>query len=169
MQNLPLRDIHWPEPLRDWPPAPGWWAVLLLLLLAAAGSVLWWRRRNRSIIRQALAELQNLEQDPLLSPVARCRRLSCLLRQVCLSLYPRETVAGLTGPSWLGFLDQALDQPRFSQGIGHHLIETLYQPEACPSPDELQALFALTRVWLKASCKRRLFSPDGQTKSTYPG
>ena len=169
MQDLPLRDIHWPDPVGIWPLASGWWIVLLLLLVGGIGGMLWWRKPTRLLIRLALKELQAIEYNDVLSPVARCRQLSQLLRRVCISLYPRETVAGLTGQSWLCFLDQVLDQPRFSQGIGHHLIETLYQPNACPSPDELQALFALTRLWLQSSRKRRLFSPDAQTKSTYPG
>jgi len=54
--ELPLRDIHLPEPVGWWPPAPGWWALLALALAgAAAWGWLAWRRRTR-VRRAALAD-----------------------------------------------------------------------------------------------------------------
>ena len=39
--TLPLRDLHLPEPVGWWPPAPGWWILLLLVTtLLAYGLVL---------------------------------------------------------------------------------------------------------------------------------
>lgn len=155
MQDLPLRDIHWPDPVGIWPLAPGWWIVLLLLLVGGIGGMLWWRKPTRLLIHLALKELQAIEYNDVLSPVARCRQLSQLLRRVCISLYPRETVAGLTGQSWLCFLDQVLDQPRFSQDVGHHLIETAYQQNVSLTADDLRDLFRVTRDWLQSQHDRK--------------
>jgi len=47
--SIPLRDIHLPDPIGWWPPAPGWSIVLGLLVLASAGLAfaLWHRHRRR--------------------------------------------------------------------------------------------------------------------------
>ena len=48
--ELPLRDIHLPEPVSWWPMAPGWWWVIGLLLLASAvvTGIILYRRYRRS-------------------------------------------------------------------------------------------------------------------------
>ncbi|MGI9211574.1 MAG: DUF4381 domain-containing protein [Methylococcaceae bacterium] len=153
MHDLPLRDIHLPEPLGLWPLAPGWGLLLLVLLQVLIGWLLWRRWRAQSIIRLAMAQILELEQRDDLPLAERCSRLSCLLRQVCLSLYPRETVAGLTGESWLAFLDQRLKQPGFSAGIGRHLLVAPYEPNPTLTRDHMLALLKLSRAWLKRQPK----------------
>ena len=54
-----LRDIHLPEPVSWWPPAPGWW-IVLLLSLAAVVLVIYYLRKywlQRRYRRVALREL----------------------------------------------------------------------------------------------------------------
>ena len=58
-----LRDIHLPEAVAFWPPAPGWWVVAGALLLALCLGWAWWRRRRRSVRRLALRELDLLQRD----------------------------------------------------------------------------------------------------------
>ncbi|MGH8222486.1 MAG: DUF4381 family protein, partial [Woeseiaceae bacterium] len=36
-QQIPLRDLHLPEAVGWWPPAPGWW----LLIALAVAALLW--------------------------------------------------------------------------------------------------------------------------------
>lgn len=151
MSNLPLRDIHLPEPVGFWPLAPGWWLLIFTALTCGLLLIPRWRRsRTRSVIKLALRELATLETRAGLSPQETCLHLSILLRRVCLSLYPRERVAGLAGDDWLIFLDQAFSEPRFMTGIGRQLIEAPYRSGAELTPDDLTALLTLSRDWLQS-------------------
>ncbi|MGB5726303.1 MAG: DUF4381 domain-containing protein, partial [Thiogranum sp.] len=48
--ELPLRDIHLPDPLSWWPPAPGWWLLLTLLVaIALLGGYLLHRYRRNAL------------------------------------------------------------------------------------------------------------------------
>ena len=101
-----LRDIHLPEPVAFWPPAPGWWLVLGAALGAAA--LVWaWRGRRRASLRAAASEeLLALEfaylegRDPTNLAVG----LSGLLRRVALMKFERGDVAALHGEEWMAFL-----------------------------------------------------------------
>lgn len=107
--TLPLREIHLPESVGWWPPAPGWWLlpVLLLLGLAAAWfSRLLYRRRKYSAISMARKELAAIRSRYAADTDAgRCvRSVSGLLRRVSISVFPRAESAGLTGDDWVAFL-----------------------------------------------------------------
>ena len=55
-----LRDIHLPDGVAWWPPAPGWW--LLLLLLAVIGALIWrYRQQQARKRRYRVLALQELE------------------------------------------------------------------------------------------------------------
>ncbi|MBF0294726.1 MAG: DUF4381 domain-containing protein [Magnetococcales bacterium] len=148
---LELRDIHLPDPVAWWPPAPGWW------LVAATPVVLflvWWLYRHWSkrhrLRRAALGELQRLEDAHAKRPDAQrlAADLSALLRRVAIAHHPPEEVAGLAGREWLAWLDRALPTPEFSQGPGAVLISAPFQPD----PDiDAAALLALCRRWIRAT------------------
>lgn len=113
--SLPLREIHLPESVGWWPPAPGWWLlpVLLLLGIAAAwfGRVLYKRRRYSAVnmARRELAEIRSryaADRD-----AGHCvRSVSGLLRRVSISVFPRAESAGLTGDEWVAFLQSGNSQ-----------------------------------------------------------
>jgi hypothetical protein len=157
-QPLPLHDIHLPPPLSWWPLAPGWWYLLGLIIILS--SILYflvrWYKKG-AIKREALICLQQIEEeyskkgDSLLL----VKNLSTLLRRMALSSFPREKVAGLTGESWLQFLDnhnwtkppqQSAD---FQSGAGQILLTAPYQPQV--QQKEVDALFALCKQWIKKS------------------
>ncbi len=151
---LVLRDIHLPDAISWWPPAPGWW-ILLGLVLATFCTV-WLVRRiqqSRSVRVAALKALQAISADFAQDRDAHklVKALSVLLRRVCLSYFPRSDVAGLTGEKWLEFLDQCLDwgnvPDRFSRGTGRVLITAPYQTH--PSL-EAEPLLDLCRHWIMA-------------------
>ena len=150
--ELPLRDIHLPEPIGWWPPAPGWWLLALglptLLMLA------WWLwrwLRRKTVAKLALAELELIAQSDADARV-QVQQLGILLRRVALSRYPREQVAGLVGEQWLAFLDGALGKEDFSKGAGRLFIEAPYRRDV---EADMDALYSLCREWVKRVPKAR--------------
>ena len=144
-ENLDLRDIHLPEPVSWWPPAIGWWLVLLAILCLII-FVFWlrkrWLEKNRSAKVLAGKEIniiqKNFQQHN--DQKLLVEELSVLLRRVCLSVFPREDSAGLTGEKWLKFLDDEMDEKRFSEGVGKSLITAPYEKDPKFDADELIAL-----------------------------
>ncbi len=138
--DLPLRDIHLPPAVGSWPPAIGWWLLLGLLLAAFYLGWGYWQRRR--LQRLALARLNALARR---SDAQLPAALSCLLRQAVISHFPSHA-AGLTGQSWLEFLDRPFADRPFTTGVGRCLVDAPYRPE--PQVDNA-ALIALCRRWLK--------------------
>ena len=142
-----LKDIHLPEPVSWWPPAPGWWLLGICLLLAVfvGGYYLWKFIRRGRFRREALVDLRQLreahqDQRILLEEVSR------LLRQVAIAKYGREEVAPLSGTGWLQFLDRTGNTDQFSQGAGKALGTMLYQPTVAIDGEQLCGLAA---AWIK--------------------
>lgn len=166
MENqLPLRDIHLPEPNSWWPPAPGWWLLLLAFIVVA--TLVWWvvaKYRQRAVLRAAQRELKLIQQrykkeqdsQQLLS------ELSKLLRRVMISHFHREDVSALVGDAWLVRLDQALAEheftpeftPEFTRGVGNVLAGGPYQQQVKFAESQLIALVkkliikVLTPKWI---------------------
>ncbi len=149
--ELPLRDIHLPEPVGWWPPAPGWWGLLALVLAgAAAWAWLAWRRRTR-VRRAALAELRRIERDYAADgDVARLARdLSTLMRRAAITAEERRRVAGLTGEEWLAWLDGGLSGRPFSEGPGRCLADAPYRRDPEEGVVDAMALLGLCRARLR--------------------
>ena len=145
-----LKDIHLPEPVSWWPPAPGWWLLALLVVVLV---ILAWRlprARRRALHDEAVRELEavraRFERDGDLPRLAR--DLSRLLRRVAISRFPREEVAGLVGQEWLEFLDRAYSGDGFREGPGRILVEAPYRPE--PESFDTGELFDLVNRWLES-------------------
>ena len=124
-EQLPLRDIHLPEPVSWWPPALGWWLLSAVLVLAAF--LVWSGLKKLSVYRQQRAfqhsvevELDRIEAEYKSTTNANrlLQDLSILLRRVVMTNYPREDVAGLCGKRWEGWLrDSAIGQGLSEQSI----------------------------------------------------
>lgn len=131
--EIPLRDLHLPEMIGWWPLAPAWW---FLIVLAIAGLVFllyrlfekWRRNASRRVALKELARIQHEYKDGV-DEISLAIELSDLLRRTMLAYAPRNEVAGLTGRSWLQWLDQGLDDKPFSEGSGRN-VESL--PYRCP-------------------------------------
>ncbi|MCB1875337.1 MAG: DUF4381 domain-containing protein [Chromatiales bacterium] len=139
-----LRPYHLPSPVSWWPPAPGWWVLLGVLLALSLVSVRWWRRRKqrRAAADRALAELAELQAEYLREESAPgfAREVSKLLRRFALVAYRKDSVGGLTGESWLEFLDANGGGGRFVQGPGRLLLDAPYRPDNVPGMADLTAL-----------------------------
>jgi len=154
--ELPLRDIHLPDPVSWWPPAPGWWMLLIsLLAIALLSWFLHHRYRRNALPRAAHQALHSIGEDYRQSGDAQvlAQQLSMLLRRVSLSCYPRQEVAGLTGWAWLSLLDRTLPGDEFQHGVGRVLVDAPYSVD---SRIDGPALLQLCERWL-----RQLFKAKG--------
>lgn len=152
--DLPLRDIHLPPEIGWWPLAWGWWVLIGLALLGLAALVWWLLKRpirpkqiNFSAQSSALQELARIEQQYKNDPLGLVRELSVLLRRIAISLYGRRSVAGLTGASWLQFLDQQGSSPVFSQRFQQALTELPYRAQGST---DVSTLVQEVRQWLRS-------------------
>jgi len=157
--SLALRDIHLPDAISWWPPAPGWWILFGVLVL---GLLLFyfWRNYQRSlrIKKAALAEFENIratyQHNSNLALLARS--ISTLLRRICLSYYPHTNVPGMTGNQWLDFLDNTADTKGFQTDSGKILATAPYLPaRKCPGFDA-EALLVLSETWIQAQPKKEM-------------
>ncbi len=160
MENrLPLRDIHLPDSISWWPPAPGWWLLLVLtLLLLGLGYLLYKRLRRPLLHKSAREELagitdryqQHGDKQLLLQD------LSSLLRRIGISYLGREQAAGITGDSWYQQLNQLGARQDFSPALIELLSAAPYQPSPRLSEQDIDALVLQIRRWLSSLPRRRL-------------
>ncbi len=152
--SLVLRDIHDLDAIPWWPLAPGWWWVigLAVLLLLVAGLRYWirysgvipgWRGDAR---RQLRALKKALRKD---NPRDVAGQLSILLRRIAMARSGRRQAAGLSGDSWLGWLEQN-DSTGFSwTQHGRVLLQAPYMPPAITvNRDEVMRLVVAAAHWV---------------------
>ncbi len=143
-----LRDIHLPEPVSFWPPAPGWWVLaVLIVLLSVMALWLWKRHRRMAYRRAALVELQRLRQALAQgqADIPIVAELSILLRRVAISRYGRQQVAALNGVAWLEFLDRTGRTSNFSTQ-GRALLDAPYRRTTL---QQIEPLLSLAQDWLQ--------------------
>lgn len=151
--QLPLRDLHLPEPIGWWPLAPGWWFVAFLIAMAL-GYGIWraYKRRQFNAPRRfALRELARYEAEYLVhrNPITFGKQLSELLRRGMLAYAPRDEIAGLTGEAWLEWLDHGMPLPYFHTEGGKSLLQLPYRdPEGDFSDVDIDALLSAVRMRL---------------------
>ena len=138
-----LRDIHLPDPISWWPPAFGWWMVIVALVMMV--SLILWARSHRKRTRPrrvALAQLEQVKQQYAVQADDQwaITEVSHLLRRYALVVFSRSKVAGLSGQSWLQFLDTTGHTNQFSEGPGRSLRSGPYQSHGPTSASELLPL-----------------------------
>ena len=151
VSDLPLRDIHLPEPVSWWPPAPGWW-LLAGVVVAALAYALWQRYRTRRT-RAALAAIRRINQalDAGAAPVECLQQLSIILRRFVISTAGEDArrVPGLVGRQWLEYLDARGGGGRFRDGPGRLLLDGPYVPDEALERAEAAELGRLVADWIK--------------------
>lgn len=152
-----LADIHLPDAVSSWPPAPGWWllAALVLLLLALLVRKLLQRTLVRRKLHAALRELDVSYQSWQAASQIDAQRnqagldllysFNTILKRVALVHFPDADVARLSGSAWLQFLDAADGSHEFTTGAGQALSEGAYQPTFKADAD---ALYPLCKRWI---------------------
>ncbi len=128
-----LRDIHLPDDPGFWPLAFGWWLVgflsLLALVLLFFAIKRWYLRRVplKEFKRQMLSiPLDNLDTDRERQTAVAA--MSSSVRQLCVYLLGRETVASVSGSALLTLLDKLSASTAFSLGPGKILATGSYEP-----------------------------------------
>ena len=89
-----LRDIHLPEPVSWWPPAPGWWILAALVVGLSLLLLVQWRKRRHlsKYRREALQILTELKAEYQSQENNReyLQKLLGLLRRVVKTAYPER-------------------------------------------------------------------------------
>ena len=146
--EIPLRDIHLPEPIGWWPLAPGWWILfgLIVLVVTIALIVRFWRKR-RLVQRTALNELASIEISyrEHRDNHRLARELSKLARRTALALEPERASAAETGSDWSARLDELNKTGETSELIKTTLARAPYRPAESFDGDALLNAF---RPWL---------------------
>ncbi len=149
METLPLKDIHLPEPITWWPPAPGWWLLVVLSLLACYAIFLVFKQfKKQNAFKTAGKMLLAIKHQQHEDPVQTLVAVSALLRRVAISIDARSEVASLSGQAWLSYLDKTFKDAPFSNGVGRCLADAQYRPVVAEDTD-FDELFKLCERWLK--------------------
>lgn len=164
-----LADIHLPEAVGFWPPAPGWWLLGLLLLVAGAilARVLLLRHRQRQVRSHALAEfdrcLARYREDSGEDEGVRKRRYvneaNAVLRRVALVHYPQANVASLSGLAWVDFIRENGDSSRLDDDISAALGYGRFQTRC---DVDIKAMDAFGRDWVSSQYLRPSAPPSAQ-------
>ena len=123
------------------------------LIIRTLAGVAWYYRRRMRYLRStgylARQQLQSVKDDFSRhgDELRLVRELSALLRQICVTVYPRTEAASLIGKDWLALLDRPVCGEPFSKGAGRILIEAPYQQQPVIDVD---ALLPLCREWIGA-------------------
>lgn len=167
LNDIPIRDIHLPDPVSWWPPALGWWLVMLLIFALLVGFAWYLKRRKRfEVKKQALRELDELYRRYQHNNDANIfvKDLSVLLRRICISQYPPQLVAGLTGRQWLKYLDSTLSPKKnksghkFSDKMGLVLLTAPYTNNVSESRPNVEALHTLALEWVNSLGPKQQYS-----------
>lgn len=145
---LPLAPLHLPAAPGWWPVAWGWWAILALVIFSIFIAVFIYKRhKKRSLAKKTVLRLlkQSTHQQTSNKKVAT---VNDLLRQVCLSYYPRPMLASLHGERWYTFLDDQHPSNKANfQANQHDWQHALYQKD--PISDDLaNQLYQQVEEWI---------------------
>lgn len=149
-----LADIHLPDAVSFWPPAPGWWVLALCLILALALlyrqqlARLFLRRRLGSALRELDAAYASFQAapEPKAAGLLLLQQFNAVLKRVALVHYRDPELPRLSGTAWLRFLDTQVGGTDFSTGAGRVLGEGIYRPVF---DADVEALHTLCRHWIQ--------------------
>ncbi|HEY0961093.1 MAG TPA: DUF4381 domain-containing protein [Pseudomonadales bacterium] len=149
-----LADIHLPDPVGLWPPAPGWWVLAALAILALV--LLYRRQIARVFLRRRLGSaLRELDvayrafeagTDRNAAGLQLLQAFNAILKRVALVHFSEPGLPRLSGRAWLRFLDEKVGGNDFAAGVGQALGDGIYRPVF---DADAPALHALCRRWIE--------------------
>ncbi len=145
-----LADIHLPDQISWWPPAPGWWIVffITLLLIYLAYKIIKKKLHQAKYKKRAKYELQTISRfwKKQQNLIATSSRLSILVRRIALAdisldnskqnnIFPannalhnnRRQIASLSDQQWLLYLEQQPGLAQCSKLYREILLQLPYQ------------------------------------------
>ncbi len=146
--GIPLRDVHLPNPISWWPPAPGWWVVVSAIVIVIIAIFLYWKWHYRHRIkRSALIELKNIESsyNEHRDTHRLAQELSRLARRAALATDPSRTGAAETGAAWSARLNSLSKSRDTAEAIKSVLERAPYRREESIDADAVLKAF---RSWL---------------------
>ncbi len=174
-----LKDIHLPEPIGFWPPAPGWWLLFFLLCLAIyfAGKALYAAWRKRRACSFALRELdksmasfkdnaKGADADVLSAlKLNFVNELNGVLRRVALKNFPQYSIAKLSGEQWIQFLRDHGNASLLDEEIANTLSQGRFAKQW--DVDE-QKLYSMAHQWISSLYLARIDNSSKSTETSTP-
>ena len=172
-----LRDIHLPEAVHWWPPAPGWWIVAALLLaltiwlsryLQARYRRQYFRGESQDLLKQVwLAYEQqagsaaNADRDFIENTLALLRRTGKTAQRVA-DNKSDDHIESMPSPALLEALDQHSAGTLSAALPLQDISERLYRAESkALSTAQAQCFYEVAKSWLKS----KDFKPGKQSGS----
>jgi hypothetical protein len=158
MNELELKDIHLPDSILWWPPAPGWWVLgvvlitflfLMLLLLPK----LWRWLRYKPVRSLSLKEFYLIKQSHQQQADQKqtLQAITTLLRRTVMSKSGRIGHAGVVGDDWINQLNQMSQKDCFTQAQGKLLKHGRYQPAIeGQNKADIDSLLQSCENWIKS-------------------
>ncbi len=154
-----LQPIVLPEPIKWWPPAPGWWLLAATLLIAI---VLWRYVKHRRL--QGQKAPATLALDPLRESALQqlhalpkpfdgeqagpwLQQLNQLLKRLCAVRYPEYASHTLSGREWLAFLDSRCPAAGLTRWM--ILVNGSYQPDCRLDDKAIVQLQQAIEIWIR--------------------
>ncbi len=167
-----LADIHLPQPVGMWPPAPGWWILALLVLVLAVLGARWYLRygRLRKVCNHALAELDlclarltaATVEDSDVAKLRYINEVNTVLRRVALVHFPLATSASIDGNAWVDFVRQKGESSAMTDEIAAALSDGRFQKQC---EVDVAALDNFGRRWITSLYLQPQTSGSGQGMS----
>ncbi len=152
-QDLPLKDIHLPDPVSWWPPAMGWWlSVLAVFLIAYLLYKLVKKIRQPVLRKSAKAEIEKVIADYIQShdKLKLLHDVSTAIRRIGISYLQRNKVAGISGKAWYQELNKLSTEAVFSDQVIAILEMATYQKHPDLDDKDIDAVIQETRGWVNS-------------------
>ncbi|MFK5986851.1 MAG: DUF4381 domain-containing protein [Pseudomonadota bacterium] len=171
-----LADIHLPDPIIWWPPAPGWWIVVLasIVFVYISYRLINKKLKQSQFRKQAKIELHNIQrywkkqQNLVLSAASLSvfiRRISLTEQELRCKQKPnqnfRSDIASLSETQWLAYLQQQPGMQKIGSDYKELLIQLPYQDpllhfdmqEQQQLAKKMDVLLSAIAVWIKKGFK----------------
>jgi hypothetical protein len=158
MNELALKDIHLPDSILWWPPAPGWWVlgvvlIIFLFLMLLLLPKLWRWLRYKPVRSLSLKEFYLIKQSHQQQADQKqtLQAITTLLRRTVMSKSGRIGHAGVVGDDWINQLNQMSQKDCFTQAQGELLKHGRYQPAIeGQNKADIDSLLLSCENWIKS-------------------